>query len=471
MIMKISRILKPIIVGAVGGISLYLGGHPFYLWPLLLVAGASIAFAGLSIKTIWEILLFSFVFVIIGFIGLIVISWSVVISIVVVVGLTLLYSLGVWIAQKQFRKGRVFFGTLAIGSFIASIEYLVSLSNIGTATSTAYSLLDFLPLVQISEYTGIWGITFLVFFSGAALGVAVYFNRHFKKYAFTFLSALIIVLAVIVWGALRLKKFNEFGSYIRTATVCVKEKQGKVIDKPAEFSLTWAENYQKLVSKAAMDYSSMLVVWPEEALKVDDATRDTIKSYLSNLSRQYGVYQVVGVYDESRNLNLAWVISPGGEFIMEYHKHHLVPFVDKADPGREDLDVVQVTSFNLGVVICNDEVFTDLTRKLGKKGAQVIADPSWDWEEVYERHARIVPMRAVENRVSIARSTKDGIAQMIDPAGRVLASLNTLSDSPDSDGKLLVYDLPVGYGGTFYSKYGDIFAFIAIAISIIAVVI
>ncbi len=464
---SIKNYIYSVVAGVVGGLSLYLGGHPFYIWPLLLVAGGSIAFFALSNPNILNILLFSFVFVIIGFIGLITISWSIVISIAVVIGLTLLYSLGLWIARKQFRKKRLFFGVLALASFFTAIDYLISLSNIGTATSIAYSMLGFLPSVQIAELTGIWGITFLIYFFGAAIGAAVYFNRDFKRYAATLLIAVLVLVVVIGWGAFRLSKFNEYGSYIRTATVCLKEKGKDVIDRDADYSFSWANKYAELVRKATFDYDAMLVVWPEEVLKVTDETRDSMETFLSSLSRELGIYQVVGVYDGSRKLNLAWVISPSGEMLMEYHKHHLVPFVDKADPGEGEPEVTQVEQFKLGVVICNDEVFTDLTRKLGKKGAQVIADPSWDWLDVYERHARIVPMRAVENRVSIVRSTKDGIAQLIAPSGRVIASKNTLF----SDKSILIGDLPVGYGRTFYSKFGDLFAYITIVIALIAVLI
>ncbi len=462
------RYLKIGVAGIVGGGSLYLGGHPLYLWPLLFLSGAAVAFSASINPSILEILLFSLLFVVIGFAGLIAISWSIVISIAVVIGFTLLYSVGLWIVSKQFRRKRRLFGSIALAAFFAAVDYLISLSSIGTATSPAYSPAGFLPFVQIAEITGLWGITFIIYFVGAALGLLLYRVRDYKRYIWTVLVAVLLLLGNIAFGYWRISKFEEYGSSIRTATVCLKEKEGDVIDKPATYSLEWAERYADLVRKAALDRDALLVVWPEEALKVTDATRDTLMHFLSNLSRELGIYQVVGVFDSSLSVNSAWLIAPGGELLMEYHKHHLVPYVDKADnPGADEPEVADVAGVKAGIVICNDEVFTDITRKLGRKGAQMVMDPSWDWQAVYERHAKIVPMRAVENRFSIVRSTKDGIAQLIDPAGRVLESKNTLL----ADKTVMVGDLPAGTGNTFYAKYGDIFAFLAIAVVLLAAII
>lgn len=465
--LELLRLLKFAGGGILGGAMFYLGGHPFYIWPLLFVSAGVVVFAALSRHSLIEILLFSLFFVMTGFAGLIAISWSVVISIAVVVGLTLLYALGIWLSARQFRKKRVLMGALAFASFFAAVDYLISLSNIGTATSPAYSLYSYLPSVQIAEITGVWGVTFMIYLVGATLGAIAFYRRNFKKYLYLLLLTVVLIAADLGFGYWRLSGLAEPGSYIRSATVCIREKGGDVIDRPADFSLRWAERYGKLVEKAALDMDAMLVVWPEEVLKVTDATRDTLRSYIAALSRKFGIYQVVGVYDSTRNLNLAWVISPGGELLTEYHKHHIVPYVDRAAPGRDEPEVVEVEGVKLGIVICNDEVFTDLTRNLGRKGAQIVADPSWDWPAVYERHARIVPMRAVENRFSMVRSTKNGIAQIIAPTGEVIENKNTLI----ADETILVGDVPVGMGKTFYARHGDIFAFLMIAIAILAVVV
>jgi apolipoprotein N-acyltransferase len=66
------------------------------------------------------------------------------------------------------------------------------------------------------------------------------------------------------------------------------------------------------------------------------------------------------------------------------------------------------------------------------------------------QHASMAPMRAVENRRSLARSANSGVSLMCDPYGRVLEAL------PIFERGYLVEDLPVVSERTFYSRHGDV---------------
>ena len=65
----------------------------------------------------------------------------------------------------------------------------------------------------------------------------------------------------------------------------------------------------------------------------------------------------------------------------------------------------------------------------------------------------MVVFRAVENHVAFARAANTGISGFIDPYGRVL------QQSPIFTQEALRGTIPVGHQQTFYSQYGDLFAY------------
>ena len=70
--------------------------------------------------------------------------------------------------------------------------------------------------------------------------------------------------------------------------------------------------------------------------------------------------------------------------------------------------------------------------------------------------------RAVENRVAIVRSATTGVSAFINPNGEIIERVQ------NSDGRdlfvsgFLVRDIPLSNHKTFYTVYGDIFAYVAI---------
>jgi apolipoprotein N-acyltransferase len=71
-------------------------------------------------------------------------------------------------------------------------------------------------------------------------------------------------------------------------------------------------------------------------------------------------------------------------------------------------------------------------------------------------------MRAIENRTAIARCATSGISFFIDPFGRIFAGTDLFTATAT------VANLPIGTGGTFYTRHGDVFAqgclFLALAL-------
>jgi apolipoprotein N-acyltransferase len=180
--------------------------------------------------------------------------------------------------------------------------------------------------------------------------------------------------------------------------------------------------------------------------------------------------------------NSAVVVSPEGARIGRYDKIHLVPFgeyipfqhlltfahkltgrVSSFTPGAER-KVFRLNGHRYGVFICYEAVFADEVRQFPQLGAEVlvnISDDGWygDTSAPWQ-HLNMARMRAIENRRWILRDTNNGVTAAIDPYGVVRQSIPRHQTDA----------LPAGYAFrddiTFYTAYGDIFAWACALISL-----
>ena len=81
-----------------------------------------------------------------------------------------IFGLGVLLSRAFMRRGALWRAALALPAVWVTYEYLTTVfSPHGTFGSIAYSQMDFLPLLQVASVTGLWGITFCVFFFASAV--------------------------------------------------------------------------------------------------------------------------------------------------------------------------------------------------------------------------------------------------------------------------------------------------------------
>jgi apolipoprotein N-acyltransferase len=78
--------------------------------------------------------------------------------------------------------------------------------------------------------------------------------------------------------------------------------------------------------------------------------------------------------------------------------------------------------------------------------------------------------RAVENRISIARSANTGITGFIDPSGRVIGKVRNGTQDIFVEGYLTMA-IPVSEKRTFYTNHGDVFAYVNLVATFFALVV
>jgi apolipoprotein N-acyltransferase len=118
----------------------------------------------------------------------------------------------------------------------------------------------------------------------------------------------------------------------------------------------------------------------------------------------------------------------------------------------------------MGVAICKDLDYPWFITSYGARDVTLMLVPAWDWEGPNAvMHERMSVVRGVENGFAMARSAKTGYVTAHDAYGRTLASSSTF----DADPAMVIADVPLGPGPTFYSEYGDWFGWVCVIGSLV----
>ena len=124
-------------------------------------------------------------------------------------------------------------------------------------------------------------------------------------------------------------------------------------------------------------------------------------------------------------------------------------------PG-EEYAVGAVDGHPIAAFICYEAIFPDLVREFAARGADLLVNITNDaWygrTSAPYQHMAMAAFRAVENGKYLVRAANTGITAVVDPRGRILERTALF------DRTVLVRDVPLVPGLTFYARHGDVFA-------------
>jgi apolipoprotein N-acyltransferase len=370
---------------------------------------------------------------------------------------------------------------------------LAPIAWVATEILRAHTLFDFswcllgysqhanLPTIQIARYAAVYGVSFVVAAVSSALAFLVLERRRGPRT--TVLLATIGLLAV-VWmhGEWRLSQVPPEVGRLRVGLVQASIAQ----DEKWDAAHAWrnVDRHLDLTRRAAAQ-GARLVVWPESALPFLFDRSPVVAAQLTDVVRQYGLYLLFGNDDrEDRGgeRGRIWVgakmIDTQGKVVLRYHKIRLVPFgefvpmqsiltlggrfsaklvqeVGEFTPGDE-YAVGAVDGRPISAFICYEAIFPDLVREFAARGAQLLVNITNDgWygrTSAPYQHFAMAKFRAVENERYLVRAANTGITAVVDPHGRVLERTELFEPT------VLVRDVPLLAGSTFYTRHGDVFA-------------
>ncbi len=340
---------------------------------------------------------------------------------------------------------------------------------------SGYALAPYAGILQMAAWTGVYGLSFYATGVNAALAYGI------AARSVTAFSAAIIGVALAMF-------LPVLGETPSGDAVAVRLVQTNIdLDQP------WTEPGAGELIRELGQLSTMpgskpeLVVWPETPAPFYLKTDEEFRKQMEGVARSLGAYFVLGYIDNvgDRPTNSAAVLSPQGQMVSRYDKIHLVPFgeyipfkrllffadsltrqVGDFTPGAE-FTVSPVANHKISTAICYESIFPDLIRRFTTRGSElivVITNDGWFGESSAPfQHLRMGVVRAVENRRYMVRTANTGISAIIDPYGRI--------ERKTSIGERTILDGTAHFRSdqTFYTAYGDAFAYLNVLIAALAI--
>ena len=359
-----------------------------------------------------------------------------------------------------------------------------------------YSQHQVLPVIQIAQYTGVYGVSFLVMLLNATLAMVFVALRERTSWQAPVFAMSLSCFALIGTTGYGWRSISQARALERmTPPVKVAVVQGS-----KEQGLKWSESlYQRTVdvyrdlTRSVLPQDPEFIVFPETAMTfwLESPAYEVYNEQVHALTEETGVPLLTGALGyrsgESDIYNSAFLLMPGRGIVSSYSKMHLVPFgeylpfpslfsflsgltgaIGDLTPGDE-LTVMPLTGYDMriGTVICYESIFPDLVRRFPLSGANVLVvmtnDAWFGTSSAPAQHFSMAVLRAVENGTPIIRAANTGISGFISATGAVYGT------TPMMVATTTVADVRPNRGGpTFYTRYGDVFALFCCVLAVVA---
>ena len=367
--------------------------------------------------------------------------------------------------------------TIIFASIMVSIEYIIYLIYpILGGLSDAYTQYQNLYLLQIVTVTGIYGITFLMYWT-AVMAVWIWNNRSKKEYIGKYIIVYGSVIGLVfVYGVVMFHFVGNSDKSVRIAGVTVPISELLNNDKDvystfytntftdenitnARSKLSSAADELLLKTELEAQAGAKIVFWSELNGAVLKQDEDMLLQRASDMAKQEEIYLIISLLvktpyvDLKENKTVAF--NPQGELISEYFKHgrSIGELCQKGDGMLKSFD----TEYGrIAPFICSDMAFLSKIQQAGKDNVDILIVPASDWKEMTLLAAKTAIVRGVENGSNIIRHTNSGMSIVSNVKGCVLAQ----TDYFQSDTKTLSAQVAMKGRFTLYSYIGNLFVYL-----------
>ena len=380
----------------------------------------------------------------------------------------------------QHISGNIFFPFI-----IVLIEYVRSFGALGFPWSNlALTQSNYIYFIQFIEVTGTYGVSFFII----GFNVILY-NVTQKKISLlkglSFISLILIGLSIA--GAGRILSLPKSNQKISVAVV-----------QPNVNPNTKWQNKKEIIAfmdslhQESIKFKPDLIVFPETALPSylvrDSRTRGALQSTVnsSDIPLLTGTIHTSFENNSRYYYNSSMFIIPQKKYEL-YSKIHLVPFAEydlipsifhpltklniNIDRGNfksgDNYKVFKHENLLFSNLICYESSIPKISRTFVSKGAEFLiiqANDGWLGSSFGPyQHFELARLRAIENRIPIVRCANTGISGIINFDGSIKTKVKL------NEEKIIFEILNTNKNGSFYTKYGDIFAIIISIIILIVI--
>jgi apolipoprotein N-acyltransferase len=395
---------------------------------------------------------------------------------------------------KAFRSAH--YALVAAPFFWVALELLSARLTKVPWDLLGYSQIDNFLLTSLAPYTGVYGITFVLIAGNALLAWGVLASTPKRRIA-VLISGLVAVLvlqngdhfappaaptqatAVLLQQNLNVNQDNSWPGADYEEHLNQFLKLSTRTCGPFLAGMPELDAYPVTPDCPTEPVAPGIILWPESPAPFLDKDPRLLNA-LRDLVLTMHAPMIVGTTSLDHHgagfdmYNSALFVGLDGAVSGRYDKIHLVPwgeyipyktffsFAKNLTQAAGDMThgwrriVFSSGGHSFAVFICYEEIFGDEIRLFAKRGAQVLVNISNDgwygdtcapWQTL-----NMSRMRAVENRRWLLRDTNTGITTIIDPYGRLTASVQ----------RHALTSLAARYGYrsdlTFYTLHGDLFA-------------
>jgi len=322
-------------------------------------------------------------------------------------------------------------------------------------------------LFQSADVLGHYGLTFLILLLNTFVALLFFVPKKKKETVRLLLPVAVVFLVTALYSGWRLQQVEQ--TLANSESMAIGIVQGNVEQgqkwNPARQGSTVQGYVEQSVELMGKTPRPELLVWPETSLPFYPVRHPL----LTPIRRMVSTEQVMLLTgapwyerdprdpEEIQFFNSSLLFDVSGAIIARTSKSHLVPFGEYVPfkdflpfiaplvEGAGDFSRGEISNppackkARIGVLICFESIFGDISRKWVDTGANLLVNMTNDaWygqsSAPYQTLA-MTRLRAVETRRSIVRSANTGFSGFIDPVGRVL-QLSPLFVSWEASGQV-----------------------------------
>jgi len=398
-------------------------------------------------------------------------------------------------------------GKSVVNAFMISFAWVVAefffpvLFPYGIGISQSY----YPTVIQIVDLFGVNFLGFLMLLVNVSVFYTIDDLRKKKKSLFPLAISTTVILIVFGYGSLKINEIENFLETQPRMKIAMVQANFDYAEKNLDNEPAITEKHRKM-SRELMGVD--LLIWPETSVQhwfpkqnsvyqieykrnvVPDG--HTAHFLIGGLSFTQDPELLKDGWDEedAKKYNTVFLVDPKNNILSNYSKTRLFllgeyfpwineelrflkrvfPMIGDLSPG-EGPKVLEVPEKNIriGPLICYEDIMAELSRGYAKRGVNLLVNltnDAWFGKSMapYQHLLLSIP-RAVETRRYLVRSTNSGISAIISPTGKIEAHTDIFT-TENLKGEVVLIDSL----GTLYTEVGDIFAWMALAITVLFLV-
>jgi apolipoprotein N-acyltransferase len=317
----------------------------------------------------------------------------------------------------------------------------------GAWGALGYTQVHWPAAIQVAALAGVYGVTFILCLFASAVSLALSGERRAG------VIGAAVALAVVAGGYARIALSastslpTSLSAPLRVAAISIVTPNGQAHAKAQDVAQQYAAAIRAEAARGVK-----VVVTPETSIESD--ALDPIQS----AARDTGTVVVAGTHNRTPQRNMAVAFVPGQPALTYDKRHLLLPGEAVFMPGSRS----GIIGNGIATAICKDLDFPRTIRGDAQSGIRLMIVPANDFSLDGWIHARQAVMRGVENGFAVLRVASHGLATVSDDRGRVL----TLAQVGPPGTTVARADVPLGTGPTLYTRLGDWFAWLCIALAV-----